>query len=86
MASGLWGRIGARRATHTNFSIGHHNKAAAPSLDVFGLEDCLNSLDKSPAAGVSQAYNHQSLVSPQLKPTDIRKVEVLRDEESPGFL
>ena len=63
-----------------------HNKAAAPSLDVFGLEDCSNSLDKSPAAGVSQAYNHQSLVSPQLKPTDIRKVEVLRDEESPGFL
>jgi hypothetical protein len=75
-----------QRVTHANFSISHHDKAASPSFDDFGLENRLDSLDKSPAAWISQPHDHEPLMMSRRVPTDIRKVEILCDQEPPGFL
>jgi len=71
---------------HSNFSIGHHDKAPAPSFEVLGLEHCLNSLDKSPAAGISQPDDLEPLMKSGWVSSDIRTAELRCDEKPLGFL
>jgi len=52
-------------SANPDFSIRGYDEATLPAFNLFGLENCLNSPQKSITAGVTQSYQKKAFMTPR---------------------
>jgi hypothetical protein len=52
-------------SANADFSIRGYNEATLPAFNLFGLENCLNSPQKSITAWVTQSYQKKAFMTPR---------------------
>jgi len=83
---GIQKKLLASWTTDTDLFFGNHDKTSLPGLDRFALKNLPQALNKCIATTITQAHHQDTSMGPRCKTANIRKIQVLGDQETAGYL
>jgi hypothetical protein len=66
---------------HSDFLIGHDDKAPGPSTDGFVAKDLFYTFYKLETAGRAESNQHNPMMGAEREPPSIREIQILRDQQ-----